>query len=292
MNSGRPDHRGTVSEMIISAQGIHSAGLEPPQVKLQTLVSELCDAIGFSTGIAAFAPGAALHYHMHQFSEAVTVLEGCATLLVQGRRYRLAPRDCAHIPAGVAHQVENNAQENPLLVHSAFASASPCRTKVDRIFPIDERGDESPSEGDPETITRFASSVIYELSNNALFTDLFARRFGAAGICGGYGRFLKGASLPCHTHDFDESITIVKGTAVCMVRGRRYELSNYDTAFVPRGVPHRFLNESFDEMAMVWVYAGDEPDRELVDPRLCSGALVWPEPINEIGSLDEPPTQS
>lgn len=61
------------------------------------------------------------------------------------------------------------------------------------------------------------------------------------------------------------------------MRGNRYRLSGYDTAFVPEGEPHRFLNESDETMAMVWVYAGDEPDRLLVDNAYCSGTLAWHE---------------
>ena len=130
--------------------------------------------------------------------------------------------------------------------------------------------------GDPETIVRCKNDAIYELAANAFFCDLFAHRFGAVGICGGYGRFLPGASLPCHTHDYDESITIVKGAADCLVEGKKYQLAGCDTAFIPSGLPHRFLNNSNEEMAMVWVYAGNEPDRKVVDAGYCSGALAWP----------------
>jgi len=133
-----------------------------------------------------------------------------------------------------------------------------------------------PAETDPETIVRYKPDSIYELSTNAFFLDLFARRFGAVGICGGHGRFLPGASLPCHIHDFDESITIVNGRAVCLVQGRQYELSGCDTAFIPKGLPHRFLNLSDEEMSMVWVYAGSEPDRRIISSGYCSGERPWP----------------
>jgi len=61
-----------------------------------------------------------------------------------------------------------------------------------------------------------------------------------------------------------------------MVQGRAYELSDCGTAYVPEGLPHRFLNESTEDMAMIWVYAGPEPDRQIVDNGYCSGSLVWP----------------
>jgi mannose-6-phosphate isomerase-like protein (cupin superfamily) len=180
-----------------------------------------------------------------------------------------------HLPAGVAHQVESGESEGDLVAHWAFATAKPTRELVHQVFPQDDRGTSNPHEADPETIVRFESDELYELSNNAFFLDLFASRFGSVGICGGFGRFLAGASLPCHIHHFDESITIVTGTAVCLVQGKNYELSGCDTAFIPKGVPHRFLNQSSHEMSMIWVYAGGEPERIVVDSGFCSGARPW-----------------
>jgi quercetin dioxygenase-like cupin family protein len=266
-----------IREKIISARGGQS-GADRAGVDLRTFVSGACGATGFSTGTATFQPGTHLPYHIHRFSEAVTVLEGCARVLIEGRAYRLHPQDCVHVPSGIAHLVENDDPAGLLVAHWAFGTASPTRETTDRVFPLDDRGSADPLPTDPETIVRFKDDAIYELSTNAFFCDLFARRFGAVGICGGYGRFLPGSSLPCHIHDFDESITIVKGTALCLVEGKQYELSGCDTAFIPKGIPHRFLNQSQAEMAMVWVYAGSEPDRQIVDAGYCSGVLAWPAP--------------
>ena len=71
------------------------------------------------------------------------------------------------------------------------------------------------------------------------------------------------------------------GQAHCMVQGRVYELSDCSTAYVPEGLPHRFLNESTEDMAMIWVYAGPEPDRQIVDNVYCSGSLAWPGALAE-----------
>jgi quercetin dioxygenase-like cupin family protein len=247
----------------------------PAGIDFHTFVSEAVGATDFSTGLGIFKPGALLPCHTHPISEAITVVEGQAHLIVQDRAYRLNPHDCAHIPAAVPHLVRNDDPSRDLVTHSAFASARPAREPIAEMLPVEDRGLGDPSRSDPETITRFAKATVYELSENAFFTDLFARRFGAVGICGGYGRFLPGSSLPCHTHEYDESISIVRGTATCMVQGRRYELSGCATAYIPKGLPHRFINTSNQEMAMIWVYAGDEPDRQVVDNRFCSGLLPW-----------------
>jgi len=266
----------TVRESILTTRTREALVSGPASVELYTYVSEACSATGFSTGIAKFKPGAHLPYHAHSFSEAVSVLQGHARVLVEGRVYRLGQYDCVHVPSGIAHQVENASSGEELVCHWAFATARPVRDLIDRQFPVDDRGAGDPDPADPETIVRYESNAIYELSKDAFFLDLFARRFGAVGICGGYGQFLPGASLPCHIHDFDESITIVKGKAVCLVQGKRYDLSGCDTAFIPRGLPHRFLNLSNDEMSMLWVYAGSEPDRHIVEAQYCSGELLWP----------------
>lgn len=240
------------------------------------LVSGACAAKGFSTGTTTFEPGAVLPYHHHAFCEAITLLSGGAQVAVEGRSYRLEQFDCICVPTGVAHEVTNCSQESPMVALSAFASAAPSQELVDQVFATQNRGLANPKHEDPESLVRFAHAEVYELSAGAEFRDLFAGRLGAVGICGGYGRFQPAASLPCHFHQFDESITIVEGHALCLVQGNRYRVTGYDTAFVPEGRPHRFLNESNSPMAMIWVYAGGEPERTLVDPAYCDGTFPRP----------------
>ncbi len=264
------------------AESIHPGGAKPSSlgggVWIREFASGACGAVGFSTGTATLEPGAILPYHKHSFSEVITILSGAANAAVEGRSYLLQPFDAMHFPAGVAHQVGNVSSDSALVALWAFASAEPARQPVDQPFRVVNRGLSNPSPDVPETITRFAEAEVYELSEGTEFRDLFAGRFGSVGICGGYGRFQPGASLPCHVHQFDESITIVEGDAICLVQGRRYCLSKCDTAFVPEARPHRFVNESESLMAMVWVYSGSEPERTLVDAGFCDGTLSWPGP--------------
>jgi quercetin dioxygenase-like cupin family protein len=245
-------------------------------VALREFVSQACQARGFSTGTATLEPGAVLPYHTHSFSEAITLLQGVAQVAVEGRTYQLQPFDCLHVPVGVAHEVSNPSAKSPMLALWAFASATPSRDLVETRFTVQPRGQSNPKPGDPESIVRFAEAEVYELSAGADFRDLFAGRFGSVGICGGYGKFRPGSSLPCHVHEYDESITIVEGQATCLVQGNRYQLSDCDTAFVPEGRPHRFINQTDVPMAMIWVYAGTEPGRALVESSYCDGTLAWP----------------
>lgn len=262
----------------ITAGNTAPASGSPPGVAIRVLVSGVYGASGLSTGTATLEPFAELPYHHNQCSEAITLLEGKATVLVEGRVYELGIFDCIHVPAGIAHAVRNESANTRLVAHWALATSEPSRRLVEpppiRVI----RGLGTPEPAEPEHISRFNEVASYELSPGAFFRDLFRGSLGSKGICGGYGRFRPGSSLPCHFHEYDESITIVEGTALCLVQGNRYQVGGYDTAFVPVGKPHRFINETDNSMAMIWVYAGSEPERTLVAPEYCTGTLIWPGP--------------
>lgn len=247
----------------------------PDKATIQMFASAACGAKAMSTGIAILGPNATLPLHRHGFSEAVTILEGEAQFEFERRRHRIQPFDCIHIPAGLAHRATNCSNSQSLIALSAFASPTATREMVTDLFAMDDLPPNDCSPREAEHIVRYSVASKYELADGAEFRDLFGGRFGAVGICGGYGRFQPGSSLPCHIHHYDESITIIEGEAVCEVMGRRYRLSRYDTAIVPAECPHRFLNKAADPMAMIWVYGGSEPERTIVDADYCVGVLQW-----------------
>jgi quercetin dioxygenase-like cupin family protein len=76
-------------------------------------------------GTATFQMGTHLPYHIHRFSEAVTVIEDCARVLIDGRAYRLRPQDCVHVPAGIAHLAENDDPARLLIAHWVFCNCYP-----------------------------------------------------------------------------------------------------------------------------------------------------------------------
>jgi len=161
-----------------------------------------------------------------------------------------------HIPAGRAHQTQNTSLEEPLIALWVFGSGTPTREPVSKIFATVERGDSQ--EGDPEHLVRFNETSKYELSTGTRFFDLFARRFGAVGIEGGYGELDPGSSLSYRVHDDDESITILTGETVCELAGEKIQLKSSESLLVPRGIQHRFFNGSEVLMSMIWARACTE----------------------------------
>jgi quercetin dioxygenase-like cupin family protein len=235
-------------------------------VGVRALATGRLGAQRLTTSLALFEPGATLPYHTHPFSEVIVLLRGDACVLVEGRRYALGRYDALHVPEGTAHSVVNG-RSGQTVFHTSMASQEPTRVAVNAHFETVDC--QFAAAGVPEALTRFDAAAVYELGARTAFRDLFAGRLGSRGICGGYGLFQPGASLPCHYHDYDESITIVEGEAVCQAAGAEYLLANNDTACIPKGRPHRFINRGSSPMAMIWVYAGDEPDRVIVNSSFC-----------------------
>ena len=90
---------------------------------------------------------------------------------------------------------------------------------------------------------------------------LLGARTGAQGFSNGITVFEPGAAVPLHTHNVEESITMLEGEAVCEVDGKQYTVRPYDTVYAPAGVVHCFRNESGEMMRFLWCYGGTRVTR-------------------------------
>src|SRR5206468_11367379 len=88
----------------------------------------------------------------------------------------------------------------------------------------------------------------------------------ARGLTTGIVRFAPAAQLAYHKHAFTESVTLLEGSAVMEVEGRRYLLSPLDNVVIPPGLAHYVKNASGGREAVFHIaMATDSPTRELVD---------------------------
>jgi quercetin dioxygenase-like cupin family protein len=176
--------------------------------------------------------------------------------------------DNVTVPKGLAHRVVNLSRGAPALFHIALASADPSRELVTTFFPKRTMPDVSATHPGGERVTYVKTAARYSPGSSAAFVDFCnADLVPGFEMSGGYGLFQQGGRLPAHLHDFDESICIVQGNATCLVEGRRYNLSDLATALQPRGRVHYFINETPAPMAMLWFYAGPQPERIVVDEK-------------------------
>ena len=239
-------------------------------IKISFSASSSLGAIGLSTGLAFFDTGARLPYHIHPCGESITPLKGNLEVAVEGRTYRLLELDSIHVPAGAPHSVTSVGKDTQTVVLTAFSAGEVSRTLVEREFHCQDRSDLLPGPDDPESLTRFRQGAEYKLSADSSFRDLFSGRSGAKGICGGYGCLGPLSSLPCHSVPGDLTITILSGRATCFVSGNKYTLKDYATVLVPMKFPYRIANEIEEPVEMMWVQAGEEPQRTSVADSTCA----------------------
>jgi len=91
---------------------------------------------------------------------------------------------------------------------------------------------------------------------------LVGPRIGNASFLSGITEFPPSAALNVHTHNCEESVMILEGTAEVEVDGVRTPLEVSNVTWVPANVPHRFINTSDDApMRIFWTYASAEATR-------------------------------
>ncbi|MBI2835506.1 MAG: cupin domain-containing protein [Acidobacteria bacterium] len=87
---------------------------------------------------------------------------------------------------------------------------------------------------------------------------------GARTFLTGMTVFPPGQGIPLHSHNTDECIVILEGSAVCEVEGTRHTLEPFDAAFVPAGLAHRFVNTGDGRLRILWVYGSIDTTRTIV----------------------------
>jgi putative monooxygenase len=88
---------------------------------------------------------------------------------------------------------------------------------------------------------------------------------GAKDFLNGVTMFPPGAAIPEHFHNCDESVLIIRGSAVAHIDGETYPVSFGETSFIPAGIPHFFQNASdTEELHIFWTYASIDANRTIV----------------------------
>ena len=105
---------------------------------------------------------------------------------------------------------------------------------------------------------------VVDRGGGARTIPLVTREIGTQGFLNGITEFDPGASIPLHYHNCEESVMIVEGVGTFEVNGQLYELKQFDTTWVPAGVPHRFLNRSNARMRIFWTYSSVDATRTIV----------------------------
>src|SRR5215831_7785115 len=76
-------------------------------VSMLEFASARLQALGFTTGLVRFAPGARLSDHSYKCGQSITVLAGRCQIDVERRSYELHTFDSIHIPARMNRTIQN-----------------------------------------------------------------------------------------------------------------------------------------------------------------------------------------
>jgi len=70
----------------------------------------------------------------------------------------------------------------------------------------------------------------------------------------GITSFPPATSIPRHTHNTIEQVTVVEGEGEAELNGQRRPVRPFDTTQIAPGEVHRFLNTGSSVMRILWVY--------------------------------------
>src|SRR3712207_4761623 len=79
-----------------------------------------------------------------------------------------------------------------------------------------------------------------ERGGGARTIPLVTKGIGSTSILNGITSFEPGAAIPLHTHNCEESVMVLEGSAIAEIDGVVHELGPHDTTWIPSDVPHRF----------------------------------------------------
>ncbi len=120
-------------------------------------------------------------------------------------------------------------------------------------------------------VIRSAELTPVEMEPGVTVWQMVGKEIGAKTLMSGVASFAAGASLLLHTHDCEETVTVISGEAICDAAGKSFRLKPHDTTFMPPGVPHRYRNASDSQPMMIaWTYPAVDVARDFVEE--------WPTP--------------
>jgi len=84
-------------------------------------------------------------------------------------------------------------------------------------------------------------------------------------ITSGISVYPVGSGAPMHSHNCDEHVTILDGSAEVLVEDSVTRLERYDTTYIPSPVPHLFRNAGSEPLRILWVYTSGVVTRTFTD---------------------------
>lgn len=85
------------------------------------------------------------------------------------------------------------------------------------------------------------------------------------GFLMGVTSFPPGTSIPLHSHNTIEQVTVIEGEGIAELNGEQRPARPYDTTQIAPGEIHRFINTGDTLMRILWVYGSTEVTRTFAE---------------------------
>jgi putative monooxygenase len=120
-------------------------------------------------------------------------------------------------------------------------------------------------DGRTAAILRPAEITPRQRGGGARTIPMVSQPVGAKDFLNGITIFEPGAAIPEHFHNCDESVLVLRGSAIAHIDGETFTVSAGDTSFMPAGIPLFFQNASDSNgLHIFWTYASIDADRTVL----------------------------
>ena len=132
--------------------------------------------------------------------------------------------------------------------------------------------DTAGDDGRPAVVLRSSDLPARQRGGGASTIPLVSQQVGAKDFLNGITKFGPASAIAEHTHNCDESVLILRGSAIAYIAGVAHKVTVGDTSFIPSGVRHYFQNASeTDEMQIFWTYSSIDATRTVVATGVTTG---------------------
>ena len=92
-----------------------------------------------------------------------------------------------------------------------------------------------------------------------------SRKLGAVNIHSGITRLPVGATVPRHSHNTEEQVTVLEGHLRIIISGSSFDCEKYDSTFISAGVAHEFSNIGNDPAMVMVIYGSSNVTRTFTE---------------------------
>jgi quercetin dioxygenase-like cupin family protein len=93
-----------------------------------------------------------------------------------------------------------------------------------------------------------------EIEPNVFVRIMVDSSKGSHGIALVRGRMAPGGHLPPHTHDVEEALTVLEGTALSQIGDEQFDLRPGDAVLLPAEVTHELTNTGDEDLVFVTAF--------------------------------------